>query len=84
MRVKLKVKITPNAKKNEIKGFKEEILYVKISAPPIGGKANRELLKFFEKIFKVKNIKIVSGEKSRLKIIDIPLSMEDISKALKN
>jgi len=82
--VKLKVKITPNAKKNEIKGFKEEILYVKISAPPIGGKANRELLKFFEKIFKVKNIKIVSGEKSRLKIIDIPLSMEDISKALKN
>ncbi len=82
--MKLKVKITPNAKKNEIKGFKEEILYVKISAPPIGGKANRELLKFFEKIFKVKNIKIVSGEKSRLKIIDIPLSMEDISKALKN
>ena len=82
--MKLKVKITPNAKKNEIKSFKEEILYVKISAPPIGGKANRELLKFFEKIFKVKNIKIVSGEKSRLKIIDIPLSMEDISKALKN
>ena len=82
--MKLKVKITPNAKKNEIKGFREEILYVKISAPPIGGKANRELLKFFEKIFKVKNIKIVSGEKSRLKIIDIPLSMEDISKALKN
>jgi len=78
--VKLKVKVIPNAKKNEIKDFKGGILYVKISAPPVKGKANRELLKFLKRKFEVKDIKIVSGEKSRLKTLDIPLSEEEIFK----
>ncbi len=78
--MKLKVKVIPNAKKNEIKDFKGGILYVKISAPPVKGKANRELLKFLKRKFEVKDIKIVSGEKSRLKTLDIPLSEEEIFK----
>ncbi|MCD6168393.1 MAG: YggU family protein [Caldisericia bacterium] len=80
--VKLLVKVIPNAKKNEIKDFKGGILYVKISAPPVKGKANRELLKFLKRKFEVKDIKIVSGEKSRLKTLDIPLSDEEIFKIL--
>ena len=78
--MKLKVKVIPNAKKNEIKDFKGGILYVKISAPPVKGKANRELLKFLKRKFEVKDIKIVSGEKSRLKTLNIPLSEEEIFK----
>lgn len=78
--MKLLVKVIPNAEKNEIKDFKGGILYVKISAPPVKGKANRELLKFLKRKFEVKDIKIVSGEKSRLKTLDIPLSEEEIFK----
>ena len=80
--MKLLVKVIPNAEKNEIKDFKGGILYVKISAPPVKGKANRELLKFLKRKFEVKDIKIVSGEKSRLKTLDIPLSDEEIFKIL--
>jgi len=80
--VKLLVKVIPNAKKNEIKDFIRGILYVKISAPPVKGKANKELLKFLKRKFEVKDIKIVSGEKSRLKTLDIPLSDEEIFKIL--
>jgi len=80
--VKLLVKVIPKAKKNEIRDFKGGILYVKISAPPVKGKANKELLKFLKKKFEVKDIKIVSGEKSRLKTLDIPLSDEEIFKIL--
>ena len=80
--MKLLVKVIPSAKKNEIRDFKGGILYVKISAPPVKGKANKELLKFLKKKFEVKDIKIVSGEKSRLKTLDIPLSDEEIFKIL--
>ncbi len=80
--MKLLVKVIPKAKKNEIRDFKGGILYVKISAPPVKGKANKELLKFLKKKFEVKDIKIVSGEKSRLKTLDIPLSDEEIFKIL--
>jgi len=80
--VKLLVKVIPSAKKNEIRDFKGGILYVKISAPPVKGKANKELLKFLKRKFEVKDIKIVSGEKSRLKTLDIPLSDEEIFKIL--
>ncbi len=80
--MKLLVKVIPNAKKNEIRDFKGGILYVKISAPPVKGKANKELLKFLKRKFEVKDIKIVSGEKSRLKTLDIPLSDEEIFKIL--
>ena len=80
--MKLLVKVIPSAKKNEIRDFKGGILYVKISAPPVKGKANRELLKFLKRKFEVKDIKIVSGEKSRLKTLDIPLSDEEIFKIL--
>lgn len=75
--MRIRVKVIPNSKKNEIKGFKEGILYIKISAPPIKGKANEELVDFLQKKFGVKGIKIVTGEKSRLKMLDIPLSEEE-------
>ncbi len=80
--MKLLVKVIPKAKKNEIRDFKGGILYVKISAPPVKGKANKELLKFLKRKFEVKDIKIVSGEKSRLKTLDIPLSDKEIFKIL--
>lgn len=75
--MRIRVKVIPNSKKNEIKGFKEGILYIKISASPIKGKANEELVDFLQKKFGVKGIKIVTGEKSRLKMLDIPLSEEE-------
>jgi uncharacterized protein (TIGR00251 family) len=68
----LKIKVIPNAGKNEV--IKEgEILKVKISSPPTKGKANKEVIELLANFFGVKKncIRIIKGEKSREKIIEI-------------
>jgi len=48
-------------------------LRVKVAAPPIEGKANKELINILSKHFKVSKskISIIGGEKSRNKIVEI-------------
>jgi uncharacterized protein len=74
----IKVKITPSSKKNEVVGdyvdeHGEKYLKIKISAPAVDGKANKELIEFLTEYFKVKKsqVKILRGEKSNIKIIAI-------------
>ena len=69
----LKVKITPNAHKNQIIGWLNETLKIKIAAPPQKGKANKELIKFLAKEWNVSktDIQIVRGFKSSIKILEI-------------
>ena len=84
--MKINVHITPNAKKSEVLGEEHDLsrfdsarrvggktLKIKISAPPVEGKANKELVNILSKHFKVSKSKIsvVSGHKSRNKIIEI-------------
>lgn len=80
----IKVKVIPNSKKNSIKDYKENILYVKISKPPLDNKANQELVKFLEKIFRVRGVKILTGEKSKEKIINIPIEEDIFKEKIKN
>ena len=64
----LLVYVQPKAKKNEIEGIDEwrGRLKVKIKAPPVGGKANKELLKFLSKLLGAE-VEIVRGETGREK-----------------
>lgn len=64
------IRISPNAKKNEI--VKDgDIIKVKITAQPIDGKANKALVEFLSKTFKIPktSIKILKGETSKDKTI---------------
>lgn len=68
----LNVKVAPNARKNEIR--KEGNYWkVNLTAPAEKGKANRLLIKLLSQEFKLKKnqVKIIQGEKSRYKIIQI-------------
>lgn len=72
------LKISPNAKKNEI--IKDgDIIKVKITALPIDGKANKALVEFFAKIFKIPktSIEILKGETSKEKTILFKTMDED-------
>jgi hypothetical protein len=76
--MKISVHITPNAKKSEVLGeemdlFGGKTLKVKVSAPPVEGKANKELIKILSEYLDIpkSKISIVSGDKSRNKIIEI-------------
>lgn len=66
----IKLKISPNASKNEIIKT-EEMVKVKITAQPIENKANKALIEFLSKNFKVpkSSIEIVKGETSKEKTI---------------
>lgn len=66
----IKIKISPNASKNEIIKTENDIK-IKITAQPIENKANKALVEFLSKQFKVakSNIEIVKGETSKEKTI---------------
>jgi hypothetical protein len=71
--IRLAVKVTPNAGRNEITGFKDGVLQVRVAAPPEKGKANKELTDFLGKTLGVKksSLLIIKGQTSRNKVIVI-------------
>jgi len=82
---RLSVKVTPNAGRSEITGFTEGVLQVKIAAPPVKGKANKELIDFLGKSLGVSktSIAIVGGQTSRNKVIAVAgMSSEEIIRRL--
>ena len=81
----LSLKVTPNAGRNEITGFTDGVLHLKIKAPPVKGKANRELIDFLSRALGVKKsaITIVRGQTSRNKTIAVAgMSQGDILKKI--
>jgi len=71
--VVLTVKAVPRASKSEIAGADDDWLRVRIKAPPVDGKANEALVKFFAALFGVPKgaVSLVAGDVSRLKRIRI-------------
>jgi uncharacterized protein (TIGR00251 family) len=70
---RITVQVSPNARHNEVLGFEDDILKVKIAAPPLQGKANKELIKFLSQSLKISrgSIAIERGLTSRSKVITI-------------
>jgi uncharacterized protein (TIGR00251 family) len=73
VQTRLKVHVQPGAKQNQIAGLKEGLLYIRITAPPVAGKANEALIKFLSKKLAVSksHISIDSGLTGRLKTVTI-------------
>lgn len=71
--IKIAVKVQPNARKNEIAGFSNDILRLKIAAPPDKGKANKELIEFLSDTLGLKknDISILRGLTDHNKLIAI-------------
>ena len=69
----LTVKAVPRAAKSEIAAIEDEWLRVRIKAPPVDGKANEALVKFFATFFGVPKgtVSIISGDTARLKRVKI-------------
>lgn len=80
------VQVQPNASQNKIVRFEEEVLYAKIAAPPVKGKANQELIKFLSRILEISrnDITIEKGMTSRRKVIAIKgLGQNQVTEQLK-
>jgi uncharacterized protein (TIGR00251 family) len=72
-RVRFSVRVQPRASKTELSGIHGEALKIRLSAPPVDGAANAALVEFLAKLFAVprRDVMILAGESSRLKIIEI-------------
>ncbi|MBE6415338.1 MAG: DUF167 domain-containing protein [Akkermansiaceae bacterium] len=78
--MKLALKVTPGARKNEILGWEDDypqvgrVLKVKIAAPPVEGKANKEITLFLAKALGVSksSVEVVHGTSGRIKLVEIP------------
>lgn len=69
---RLSIRVIPNASRTEVVERGDDHWKIKLKAVPAEGKANRALIELLAKEFGVskKSFAIVSGEKSRQKIVE--------------
>ena len=84
-KARVSVRVHPNAARNEVVDFIDGGLRVKVSAPPVKGKANKELIALLSQVLGVhkNSVSIIKGHTSRSKIIAIDgLSPGEVTKRL--
>lgn len=71
----IKLKIVPNSSKNDIV-LEDEFIKIKVTAQPIENKANKALIEYLSKSFKIAktSIEIVKGDTSKEKTIFIKIT----------
>ncbi|MBI2609974.1 DUF167 domain-containing protein [Candidatus Giovannonibacteria bacterium] len=76
--MKIVVEAKPNAKKSEVIKINEGNFRVSVKEPPADGKANLAIIEALSGYFKVarSNIRIISGQNYRKKLIEINKSHE--------
>ena len=74
----VRLKIVPNSSKNDII-IEDEFIKVKVTAQPIENKANKALVEFLSKTFKVTktSIEIVKGDTSKEKTVLFKVADEE-------
>lgn len=84
--VALPVRVTPRASRNEIvEVLSDQTVKVRLKAPPVEGKANKELIKFLSKVLDIPKAKmeIVAGETGRDKLVSIEgMKAEEVHKRI--
>ena len=71
--VSFSVRVQPRASRTAISGVMGDALKVAVAAPPVEGKANEALIRFFAELFEVPRsaVEIVSGEAARNKVVRV-------------
>ena len=73
MLIRLKVRVTPNARKNEVTAGNGDEIRLKVKAPAVDGKANAALIEYLAELTDVprSKIQIKAGEKARIKVVEL-------------
>jgi len=75
MSMKRQVKVTPNSNVSQILHAEDGSLIAQLRSPPVGGNATAELIQLLAEKFQVSRsqVTIYSGQRSRLKYVEIDL-----------
>ncbi len=79
------VKVVPRASQSRVEGWQGDALKVRLTAPPVEGKANAALIALLAKALGIRagNVDIIGGETARTKRVRITgLSAADIKTRL--
>ncbi len=82
---KIKVRVQPGASRNEVQGFQDEVLRIKLTAPPVEGKANKALIAMLAATLRVSktSVTIVAGQSGREKLVEVDgLSADELKRRL--
>ena len=79
------IKISPNSSKNEVIKT-PDLVKIKITAPPVDGKANKCLIEYLSKLFRIPktSVEIIKGETSKEKTLLIKVLDDDKIKLVKS
>jgi uncharacterized protein (TIGR00251 family) len=83
--ITLKVRLHPRAARDGIDGMHGDALKVKVTAPPVEGRANKAVKKLLAGQLRIapSQIEIIAGERSREKVLRISgISRAEMEKAL--
>lgn len=71
--VRIKLKVIPNAPRNEVVGWRAGALTIKLTAPALRGRANRQLCEYLAELFGLStvDVSLLRGENSRQKVVHL-------------
>ena len=69
----LRLRVQPRASRDEIVGWREGALRLRVTAPPVEGEANRAVAALLARVLRIapSRIRVVSGERGRDKLVRI-------------
>ena len=81
----LKIHLLPRASRDEICGLHGDAIKIRVTAPPVEGKANQALQRFIAEKLNLSSsqVEIIAGQHSREKLLQITgISRAEVEKAL--
>lgn len=71
--VSLRVRVTPRSARDEVVGWQEGVLRVRVQAPPVGGRANEALVWLLAEALGVSRraVEVVRGHRGREKTVRV-------------
>jgi uncharacterized protein (TIGR00251 family) len=69
----IRIQVNPGVARNEVTGIYGGLFKLGIAAPPVKGRANKELISYLSNLLRIKrdDIEIISGQKTRIKTIAV-------------
>jgi uncharacterized protein (TIGR00251 family) len=79
----LSVRVQPRAKRDEVAGERAGAIVIRLTAPPVDGKANAALCAFVARILRIpaSRVDVVRGRTSRDKVVRVEDVTETVARA---
>ena len=71
--MELRVRVTARASRDELAGLRDGVLHVRVTAPPVDGRANQAVCKLIARAVGVgkTSVSVIRGERSRDKVVQV-------------